>query len=58
MHIMMCTGSANYRRQTNAIRTAMHRYSEGRAISTEAETGGGLELKDLLRPTGRCPLPR
>ena len=40
MHIMMCTGCANYRRQTAAIRTAMHRYSEGRAVSTEPDEGG------------------
>lgn len=42
MHIMMCTGCANYRRQTKEIRTAMRRYSDGRAISTESEDGGGV----------------
>jgi predicted anti-sigma-YlaC factor YlaD len=43
MHIMMCKGCANYRRQTSEIRRAMHRYSEGRAISTESENGHSLK---------------
>lgn len=34
VHIMMCKGCANYRRQTQAMRIAMRRYSEGRAISS------------------------
>ncbi len=33
VHMMMCTGCANYRTQVNSIRAAMTRYAEGRAIS-------------------------
>lgn len=43
LHVMMCSGCAHYRRQTRAIREAMQRYAEGRALPTEPEEEGGVK---------------
>lgn len=34
MHLMMCSGCANFRRQMQAMRIAMQRYASGAAVST------------------------
>ena len=41
LHLMMCSGCANYRRQMSAIRVAMHQYAEGRAITDEPDKHHG-----------------
>jgi len=37
VHLMMCSGCANYRKQMGAIQLAMHQYAEGRAISDDSD---------------------
>lgn len=41
MHLMMCTGCSNYRTQMSAIRAAMRRYADGRAVSDESDRRDG-----------------
>jgi hypothetical protein len=38
MHLMMCKGCSNYRRQMGFLRAAMHRYAEGRAVAGKPDT--------------------
>lgn len=42
MHLMMCKGCSNYRTQMSAIRAAMHRYAEGRAVPDEQDEHRGV----------------
>jgi len=37
MHMMMCTGCANYRIQMHSIRAAMNRYADGRAATEDRD---------------------
>jgi hypothetical protein len=34
MHLMMCSGCTNFRKQMQALRAAMQQYADGTAIST------------------------
>lgn len=37
MHLMMCSGCTNFRKQMQALRVAMQHYASGAAISTSDE---------------------
>ncbi|MEO8859481.1 MAG: hypothetical protein ABI343_21050 [Burkholderiaceae bacterium] len=34
MHLMMCSGCTNFRRQMNTMRSAMQHYASGATVST------------------------
>ena len=36
LHLMMCTGCTNYRRQLRTLRQVMRAYAEGRALPGDA----------------------
>lgn len=40
MHLMMCSGCSNFRRQMHTMRSAMQHYASGGAVSTSDEPGG------------------
>jgi hypothetical protein len=37
MHMMMCTGCSNFRKQMRLLRQKMHEYADGRAPSEPAD---------------------
>jgi predicted anti-sigma-YlaC factor YlaD len=40
MHLMMCSGCNNFRKQMQTMRIAMQQYASGAAISTSDEPAG------------------
>lgn len=40
MHLMMCSGCSNFRKQMRALRVAMQHYASGTAISTSDDPAG------------------
>ncbi|GAC1606971.1 MAG: hypothetical protein NVS3B2_15310 [Ramlibacter sp.] len=40
MHLLMCSGCSNFRKQMQALRHAMRRYADGAAISTADDAVG------------------
>ena len=40
MHLMMCSGCSNFRRQMQTMRTAMLHYASGCAVSASDESDG------------------
>lgn len=41
IHLMMCDGCANYRKQLHSLRNVMHAYADGKAPQKESESGDG-----------------
>lgn len=39
MHLMMCTGCTNYRKQMKALRLVMQAYADGKAVAVAPESG-------------------
>lgn len=40
MHLLMCSGCNNFRRQMHTMRSAMQHYANGAAVSTSDEPDG------------------
>lgn len=40
LHLVMCAGCTNYRRQLKVLRQAMHAYADGKAAASVAENAG------------------
>ena len=40
MHLLMCSGCNNFRRQMHTMRCAMRHYASGAAVSTSDESDG------------------
>lgn len=40
LHLMMCTGCTNYRRQLRTLRQVMQAYADGRALPGDAQPDG------------------
>jgi len=41
MHMMMCTGCSNFRKQMRLLRQKMHEYADGRAPSEPDQSSAG-----------------